>query len=69
MSGAGYGMDVPAPRAAPRPADPEHRIRMDPLLSPGGVAGKVGGFYKAPAAMDVGAAQREAAAIKVCHTV
>lgn len=62
LAGDGYRrseMDA----SLPRPADPEHRISHDSLLSPGGVAGKVGGFYRAPDAY--GTAQSEAAAIKV----
>lgn len=48
----------------PRPADPDHRISHDALLSPGGVAGKVGGFYRAPDTSEYERARGEAAAIK-----
>lgn len=63
LAGGGYQrseMDA----SLPRPADPEHKISQAALLSPGGVAGKVGGFYKAPQQDEYGAANKEAARIK-----
>ena len=68
MSGDGYRrVDVEA--SMPRPADPDHRISHDALLSPGGVAGKVGGFYRAPDTSEYERARGEAAAIKVCASL
>ena len=65
LAGDGYRRsDMDA--SLPRPADPDHRISHDSLLSPGGVAGKVGGFYRAPDSDQYGVARSEAAAIKVC---